>query len=175
VAATRTVNLKVALTSDGKIKKVTQDLEKLNVAADKTAKTSKRVSKRSNELKRNLEGVSQRAGSTGKDFSRMQQGMGGLVQIYATVAANVFALSSAFLVLRQTADLSSMMKSAEDFSNRFGVSVTRITKQMQVASGGALDFAEALPTINKAISAGIGVEQMEQLTMAATKASPWSS
>ena len=92
------------------------------------------------------------------------------MQAYATVAANVFALSSAFLVLRRAADLSSMIKSAEDFSNRFGRSVTRITRQMQEASGGALTFAEALPTINKAISAGIGTEQLEKLTKAATLA-----
>jgi len=168
--AEKTVKLKVMLEAAG-IKPTTKQLKELNKQLTKTKAEVKGVGTGSNKLKRNLEGVSQRAGSTGKDFSRMQQGMGGLVQIYATVAANVFALSSAFLVLRRAADLSSMTKSAEDFSNRFGVSVTRITKQMQEASGGALSFAEALPTINKAISAGIGVEQMEQLTIAATKAS----
>ena len=167
--ADKTVKLKILLEAAG-IVPTTKQLAALNKEMDKTKTASKTVSTSSNELKRNLEGVGQRSGSTGKDFARMSQGMGGLVQAYATVAANVFALSSAFLVLRKAADLSSMMKSSEDFSNRFGVSVTRITKQMQKASGGALDFAEALPSINKAISAGVGTEQLEQLTIAATKA-----
>lgn len=164
-----TVKLKVLLEAAG-IKPTTEQLKALNKQLSTTKVKANSTSKSSNELKRNLEGVSQRAGSTGKDFARMSQGMGGLVQAYATVAANVFALSSAFLVLRRAADLSSMIKSAEDFSNRFGVSVTRITKLMQEASGGALSFAEALPSINKAVSAGVGIEQMEKLTIAATKA-----
>jgi len=169
VAADANINLKLILQSQG-IEPTKKNMDRLHKSLQKTAGAMGKVGVAANKTKRNLEGAAQRSGSAGKDFARMSQGMGGLVQAYATVAANVFALSSAFLVLRRAADLSSMTKSAEDFSNRFGVSVTRITRQMQVASGGALSFAEALPTINKAISAGIGVEQMEQLTIAATKA-----
>jgi hypothetical protein len=169
VAADAQVSLEVLLKAAG-IKPTTAQLKKLNTELQRTATGNKKISKTTNEVKRNLEGTYGRSGSAGKDFSRMSQGMGGLVQAYATVAANVFALSSAFLVLRRAADLSSMIKSAEDFSNRFGVSVTRITMQMQEAAGGALSFAEALPTINKAVSAGVGIEQMEKLTVAATKA-----
>lgn len=140
---------------------------KMEAAAKKTEEAHKRVG----EVYRNNRGVAQATGRAEKDFSRMQQGLGGLVQAYASVAANVYALSSAFLVLRRAADLSSMIKSAEDFSNRFGRSVTDITMKMQEASGGALSFADALPTINKAISAGLGTEKIEALTVAATKAS----
>jgi len=171
-----TVTLKLLLKSVG-MEATTKQVEALKnklgattKAIDKTTAATKRLGSGSNKMKRNLEGAAQRSGSTAKDFSRMQQGMGGMVQVYATVAANVFALSSAFLVLRRAADLSSMMKSSEDFSNRFGVSVTEITKKMQEASGGALDFADALPTVNKAVSAGVGIGQMEELTKAATKA-----
>jgi len=163
------VSLKVMMEAAG-IKPTTAQLKKLNAQIQKTEESQKGWNKEINKTHRNLRGAAQATGRANKDFGRMSQGMGGLVQAYATVAANVFALSAAFLVLKRAADLSSMTKSAEDFSNRFGVSVTRITRQMQVASGGALSFAEALPTINKAISAGIGVEQMEQLTIAATKA-----
>lgn len=165
-----TVNLKIILDGKG-IKTVTSDLGKLNKTTEKVKKQSQNLSNSSNKLKRNLEGVSQRANNTSKDFSRMSQGMGGLVAAYATVAANVFALSTAFLVLRNAADLSSMVKSAENFSNRYGVSVTSMTKNIQAATGGALSFADALPTINKAISAGLGEDKITQLAVAATKAS----
>lgn len=171
MANNNTIRLEVIITDNGTIQATGTKLGGLTNKTAKTAKGLSNVANAANKTKRNLEGVSQRAGSTGKDFSRMSQGMGGLVQAYATIAANVFALSSAFLVLRRAADLSSMQKSAENFSDRFGVSVTRLTKRMQELSGGALDFAEALPTINKAVSAGVGIEQMEKLTVAATKAS----
>lgn len=163
------VTLKVLLEAAG-IKPTTKQLNDLTKSMKGTVAQSKNLSKEQNTTKRNMDGVAQRTGRANKDFGRMSQGMGGLVQAYATVAANVFALSSAFLVLRRAADLSSMTKSAENFSDRFGVSVTRITKQMQEASGGALDFADALPSINKAVSAGVGIQQMEELTVAATKA-----
>ena len=169
MAADARVTLEVIMKALG-IKATTKQIKEFNAAGKKTSEGLKLIADQSNKVNRNLRGIRQSSGSVGKDFSRMQQGMGGLVAAYATVAANVFALSSAFLVLRRAADLSSMIKSAEDFSNRFGVSVTRITKQMQEASGGALSFAEALPIINKAVSAGIPVEKLEALTVAATKA-----
>lgn len=169
--AGKRIKLEVIVTDNGTLKVVGKDLKGVRTEADKSAKSFDRVSNAANKTKRNLEGVSQRSGSTGKDFSRMSQGMGGLVQAYATVAANVFALSSAFLVLRRAADLSSMIKSAENFSSRYGVSVTRVTEQLQKATGGAISFAEALPTVNKAVSAGVPIEKMEQLAIAATKAS----
>jgi hypothetical protein len=168
--ATKVVNLKFDLTTQG-IDKARKELERLNASMSKVKEATSQSIVQANKVKRAQDGTAQRTGNMTKDFARQAQGLGGLVQAYATVAANVFALSSAFLVLRRSADLSSMIKSAEDFSNRFGVSVVRITRQMQEASGGALSFAEALPTINKAISAGIGVDKLEQLTIAATKAS----
>ncbi len=174
--ADTTLKLKVLLEAAG-IKPTAAQLDKLNKKLQQTAsgtgsvaKGLSNVSNAANKTKRNMDGVAQRTGSANKDFARMSQGLGGLVQAYATIAANVFALSSAFLVLRRAADLSSMIKSAENFSNRFGVSVTNITKRMQEASGQALDFAEALPSINKAVSAGLGTKEIEGLTVAATKA-----
>ena len=163
------VTVEVLLKSVG-IEPTEQQLKQLNKTLQGTASKMGQVSNAANKTKRNMDGTAQRTGNATKDFARMSQGLGGLVQAYATIAANVFALSSAFLVLRRAADLSSMIKSAEDFSARFGVSVTNITKRMQEASGQALDFAEALPSINKAVSAGLGTREIEGLTVAATKA-----
>ena len=40
-----------------------------------------------------------------KEFAKMSQGMGGLVQVYATIAAQVFAVSAAFQFFKQATDL----------------------------------------------------------------------
>lgn len=168
--ADATINLKVLLESVG-IKASTKKIEQLRKTLDSTTAKTGALSEGLNKTKRNLDGVSQRTGSTNKDFGRMAQGMGGLVQAYATVAANVFALSSAFLVLRNAADLSSMQKSARDFSVKFGRDVIAITKNIKEATGGAINLADALPSINRAIGSGIGVKAIEELAVAATKAS----
>lgn len=178
MAKKATVELRVLLKSAG-IEATTKQVEALRKSlrgvATENAKAGqaiqKAAKKREGEIYRNQRGTAEATGRATKDFARMSQGLGGLVQAYATIAANVYALSSAFLVLRNAADLSSMIKSAEDFSNRFGRSVTQITKQIQAATGGALSFREALPSINKAISAGFSTEKIEDLAVAATKAS----
>lgn len=167
--ATATVNLKVLLESVG-IKASTKKLKELAAQLEATEMGMNKVANAANKVKRNQDGAAERTGNATKDFARMSQGLGGLVQAYATVAANVFALSSAFLVLRRAADLSSMQKSAQNFSDKFGVNVDEITKKMQQASGGAISFAEALPIINKAVSAGIPTDKLTELTQAATKA-----
>lgn len=178
------VELEVLLKSAGieattaQVKKLQKELKGLAIEKSKTAAATKKqakelenLTKEQNKAVRAHKGVAEATGRQGKDFSRMAQGMGGLVQVYATIIGNVYALSTAFLVLRNAADLSSMMKSAEDFSNRFGRSVTTITRDIQKATGGALSFAEALPNINKAIAGGFNTEKITQLAQAATLAS----
>lgn len=159
-------------------KKIILESELITKGAKKAAgeinsvnKATKNLTSEQSKLNRNLRGTAQSANRAGKDFSRMSQGMGGLVQQYATVVANVYALSAAFNVLSRAADLSSMLKSAENYSNKFGISVSNLTKSIQKATGGAFDLAEALPSINKAIATGLSVEKIEKLAIAATKAS----
>jgi hypothetical protein len=191
VAKKASVELTVLLKAAGikatteQVEKLQQELKETAMANSKTGESMKKTAKATkglaNETKnltveqnksvRAHKGAAEATGRQGKDFSRMAQGMGGLVQVYATIVGNVYALSTAFLVLRNAADLSSMVKSAEDFSNRFGRSVTRITEDIQKATGGALSFAEALPSINKAIAGGFSTEKIESLAVAATKAS----
>jgi len=156
------INLEVELTAKG-IKKATKELNELNTAQNK-------VSKSANALKRANEGVAQRANRSGKDFSRMSQGMGGLVKAYATVAANVYALSSAFKVLERSADLSSMIISAENLASVTGRNFQFIAKNMQQASGAALSFGESLALANKAGTTPASNQQIVELTQLATKA-----
>ena len=128
------------------------------------------VSNAQNKLKRNLEGVAQRANNQGKDFARLSQGMGGLVKAYATVAANVFALSSVFRLLQRSADFDSMTKSAENLSAVTGRDFSALSRTLQEASGGAINLAQSLEIANKAAATGLDNARIEQLTVLATKA-----
>jgi len=166
----RKVRLELLLKSVG-VDAAISSLEKLDKKIKTTGKVTGQLTEEQSKLNRNMRGVAQSSNRAGKDQARMMQGMGGLVQAYATIAANVYALSTAFNILKRAADLSSMLKSAEDYSNKYGVSVRRVVEGLQKATGGAFDLAEALPSVNKAISAGISIDKIEKLGIAATKAS----
>jgi hypothetical protein len=163
MAGKKTVKLEILVDDKASINKAIKQLQQLNKTADGTSETA-------NKVKRNLEGVAGRANNAGKDFSRMSQGMGGLVQAYATVAANVFALSSAFRVLANAADISSMIKSTMDLGIVSGRSYTKLAADIKVASGAMLDFQSALQASTRLASVGASDKQASALVELATKA-----
>ena len=164
MAGTRTISLVIKVDGKDQITDVTQKIKSVDKASKKAAKSQ-------NELKRNMEGTYNRANRGAKDFSRMSQGMGGLVGAYATVAANVYALSAAFDVLKRSADFSSMIKSTEDLAAATGRNFALIAKDLQKLSGGALNLAESLEAANRIASTGADTSQIKSLVTIATKAS----
>jgi hypothetical protein len=161
--AIKKVMLEVLVTDKG-IEVTQKKVEKLNTTTDKVSKTA-------NKAKRNLEGVAQRSNRAGKDFSRLSQGMGGMVQAYATVAAQVFALTAAYAVLKNAADFRSMEISTENLSTVTGRSFTLITESILKATRGMLDYQEAMATANKIGTVGLDITKIEQLSELAVKAS----
>ena len=55
-------------------------------------------------------GTAELTGAAARDFSNQAQGLGGLVRLYATFAANVFALGAAFRTLSSSMDTDNMIK-----------------------------------------------------------------
>ena len=87
--------------------KVTDDgsLKETGRKAKQTGKDLKGMTDQSHSADRAMKGVSKQSSNTTKNFSKMSQGLtGGLVPAYATLAANIFALSAAFRFLQQAAD-----------------------------------------------------------------------
>ena len=63
-----------------------------------------------------MKGTGDATNNQTKAFSKMAQNMNGtLVPAYATVAANVFALTAAFGALKRAADLQILIDSADCF------------------------------------------------------------
>lgn len=104
------------------------------------------------------------------NFAKMSQGLGGLVHVYATVAANVFAVSSAFQVLRQNADVGIMIRAADQLSASTGISYGSVAKSIKEVTGGAIAMHEALRSASIGISSGLSNMQMTELAEVATKA-----
>jgi len=110
-------------------------------------------------------------GAEGRDFAKQAQGLGGLVHVYATFAANLFAVSAAFTALSKAADTTNIIKGLDQLGAQSGRSLGGVAKAMVEATGGALSLREAMTSTALASSAGMTNAAMLRMTEVAKKAS----
>ena len=121
---------------------------------------------------RNMKGAAQASSNGTKNFSKMAQGIqGGLVPAYATLAANVFAITAAFQFLKNAGDLAILEESQKQYAYNTGRSMTLLTTQLQGAARGMLSYADAASGAAIGAAAGLSNAQLEGLASAAYKAS----
>lgn len=149
---------------NGKMQKATVSAKKLNQALNETGKNARTAD-------RNVKGVAQASSGASKNFSKMSQGMGGLVGVYASFAAQVFALSAAFGFLKRSADLENLRKAQTDFASSTGLAIRTLTDDLQQASKGMLSFKDAAQASAIGVAKGFSGAQLEQLTDGAVRAS----
>ena len=176
--ATNTIKVGVNVTDNGSTSKVIKDVDQLN-AKLKDAKASASelggsVSSRklaakatSVPLKDRDYGVERSVGAgtgaAGRDFAKQAQGLGGIVRLYAAVAANVFAVTAAYNALSDAASKSRMIQASELMSKRVGSSMMSLAKNIQTATGYAVSLEEALQFGNLGTSVGLATSQIENL------------
>lgn len=160
--AITTKEFKVLIETVG-LKEALRQVQSLGDATEMSAK-------KANIYKRNMEGTGKESLNAGKSFAKQAQGLGGLVHVYATVAANVFALSSAFEVLKRSADLQILQQTSVTMSAHLGTNLMAVAGSLKEVTRGALGMREALQQANIAAAAGIDSKGLEQLTEIATKA-----
>ena len=144
---------------------------KVGLGAKKAGDGLDAVAKGGRNAERNIKGAAQASANGTKNFSKMSQGMGGLVGVYATFAAQMFALSAAFNFLKNAADLENLKKSQVSFAQTGGLAIKSITTQLEAASKGMLGFKEAGQAAAMGVAKGFSTSQLTQLTEGALKAS----
>jgi len=165
------------ITSDKGTKASIKNQEKLSKATDKTAKSTDRARKSRDRYNRVEKGAAGISSNSTKNFSKMQQsiggdgGSGGLVRAYALLAANVFALTAAFGVLSRGAQVDTLIASIEQLEITSGKSIKSVGRDLQEASGFSLDFAASLRSVSLASSAGFGTDDIQRLGAVAKNAS----
>lgn len=120
-------------------------------------------------LQRGTTGAGGRGGE--RDFARQAQGLGGLVHLYATFAANIYAVSAAFSALQKAADFQRMEQSATRMSAVLGINLKAAANSMVNLTDGAVSLTDAIEKTNLAASAGLSTKQMTALTKVAKGAS----
>jgi hypothetical protein len=110
-------------------------------------------------------------GASARDFANQAQGLGGLVRLYATYAANVFAVSAAFTALSNAADTANLIKGMNQIGAASGVALGTLSKRLVEVTDGAISMREAMETVTKGISSGMSTNQILEIGNVAKKAS----
>ena len=110
-------------------------------------------------------------GAEGRDFARQAEGLGGLVRLYATIAANVFAASAAFRALSSAMDTENMVKGLDQLGASSGMALGSLAKDLARTSDGAISLRDAMDAVAKGSAAGLSGTQILRMGDAAKKAS----
>ena len=116
-------------------------------------------------------GISGQTGASGRDFAAQAQGLGGLVHVYATFAANLYAVSAAFGALSKAMDLSNMVKGLDQLGAASGRSLGGLAKQMVLVADGAISMRDAMNSTALASAGGMSNANILRMTEVAKKAS----
>lgn len=157
------VNIRFRITSDGSLKMIGQQAKSAAAATENLAGARNRYS-------RGEKGVSQATSNSTKSFSKMRDsitGSGGLVAAYATLAANVFALSAVFLTLRRAAEVDQLRKGLSELGTVSGIAMESLSRGLVEATGNALSLEEAMRATAQVTSAGLDPSTLKAFGKAA--------
>ena len=152
--------IKIDVIIDGKMQKVSVDAEKLGRKLDK-------VSEASVKADRNIKGVAGASSNASKNFSKMSQGMGGLVGAYAALAAQIFAISAAFNFLKSAGDLKVLEASQAAYAANTGLAMKVLANDIVSATNAQIAFQDASQAAAIGTAAGLSPDQLKQLGKAA--------
>jgi hypothetical protein len=174
------VNLSVNDQS-GSLKKRNEEAKELNQNLTRAAQLAERAMKpaaarRQREAGENIEygrgrGSMGATGAEARDFANQAQGLGGLVRLYATYAANLFAVTAAFNALRQAEATTMMVQGMDKLGAASGMALGGIAKQLVTVTDGTVSLREAMEATTKATAAGLSRDQLLDLGKVAKGAS----
>jgi hypothetical protein len=163
VADTITVTYKV--NEDGSLQKIAK-------GAEKAAKSTNKATNAAAGYNKQAKGVSGATSNSTKAFSKMTTGIsGGLVPAYATLAANVFALTALFGALSKAASLRLLEEGLLRVGNAAGTNLSVVAERLKDITGAAISTEASMRSTALAVSAGFSTKQLESLTKVAKGAS----
>ena len=164
--------IQIDIEVNGKMQKATVSTKKLRDALDGVGKAQKEVGENARTTDRRVKGASQQSANATKNFSKMAQGIsGGLVPAYATLAAQVFAVSAVFQFLKDASDVTNLVAGQEALAATTGVAYKTISNAIKEATDGQLSYVEASKAAAIGTAAGLSPTQLSDLGRAAKNAS----
>lgn len=182
----RDINYRIKVSDGGTLKSTNQDAkalgDNLGRAADNAARVPKAVAaaragvEKTNESNlarstRGSSGVGEGTGSSARDFAKQSQGLGGLVHLYATFAANIYAAGAAYNALSKAMDTANMVKGLDQLGAASGKSLGTLAKQLANVTDGAISLREAMTATAQATAGGMTSEAILRMGKIAKNAS----
>lgn len=155
------VKVDVEVTDKGTLKQV-------GGKAKKAAKDMDELGNRSGTVDRNLKGVAGASSNATKNFSKMSQGMGGLLGFYANLAASLFAISAAFNFLKSAGDLKVLQASQQAYAANTGLAMRVLANDITAATKAQISFQDASQAAAIGTASGLNPQQLTQLSKAAS-------
>jgi lambda family phage tail tape measure protein len=176
MANNQTITATLQLQDPGKtVDKGTRSLERLNAENEKLQRSTKRQSvaaAMSEKADYNASrAIGQGTGASSRDFAKEAQGLGGLVRLYATLAANLFAAEAAFRALSNAMNTENMISGLDQMSASSGQALGALSKRFSETTGFAISLRDSVEAVSKASSAGLNQQQILQVADVAKKAS----
>ena len=155
---------------------IQKETDKLRKTTDRASQSNKNHSKSQEDVIKGQKGIHQSNLSSAKGFSKMNQMLGsggssGLVAAYATLAANVFAASAAFLALRNAAQFEQLKLGIEELGAQSGRTLSVMSQGLRDVTGGAISAQQAMTGAALGVSGGFGATELEGLAKIARGAS----
>ena len=164
----------VKVNKDGNLNVVAKEATAAAKGAEKLTKATDQTTQARNRFSKGEKGVGQAGLSSSKSFSKMNQtmaGSGGLVGAYATLAANVFALTAAFGILQRASAANQLAEGLAYTGAVAGRNLPYIADRLKEITGAAVSTAEAMSAVAIATSSGFSSGQIEKLGEVAKGAS----
>ena len=156
-----TITVKFKVMEDGSLKAIGKDADKASAALSKAGSSADHYSKKQ-------KGVAGISSNSTKNFSKMTTGItDGLVPAYATLAANVFALTAAFNVLSRNDAIAKLQEGLEFTGRAAGRNLGLVADRLKDITDNAISAEQAMRTTAVGISAGFTQQQMEGLAKVA--------
>ena len=169
----------VVFTVEGKgknLKGTAKDAGDIGKNVDASNAALDRAGSKQDAYNRREKGIFQTNLSSGKAYSKLAQNIGGggsssLVGAYATLAANVFALTAAFNALRSAAQFEQLVEGLNAVGDAAGRNLGHLGQRLREVTDNAISAERALKAVAIGTSAGFSAEQLEKLTTVAKGAS----
>ena len=188
-----TTKLGVEVSDNGTAKDVEKKVQDLNEVIRKTSQEAREARKQlkalqqdeggtagSRKLMKSIDdiavyskqrGAAGLTGASARDFAAQAQGLDGLVRLYATYAANIFALGAAFRGLGQAMETKNMVEGLNQLGAAVGRNLGGLSVRVSELTGGAISLREAMQAVALTSSGGISAKNIERLASVARSAS----
>ena len=163
--------IQIDIEVNGKMTKATVDAKKLRGQLEGLDDAQKKTTKSQDKYSKGLKGVGEQSANASKNFSKFSSGMGGFVGVYASLAAQLFAISAAFQFLKRAGDLDALKQGQVAYASATGIAMRSLAADIQNATNSQVTFQDAAQAGAIGVAAGLSADQLTRLGSAAADAS----